>query len=326
MARVTTNAVHRAAQSSTDQSGTQPLPEVLVVSKDLTAVYVVQTSTPSEVRVHVVDVYADGSTEEFRSEPVAYGSDYSFRYDEYVIFEDAACTKAIDPNVPRTLTEDVTVYRRDAMQEKYLYIPTRFFINDFDVTFTTASWCDYLTIRRGKIFQDEEHFGVYPFLENGKHYFDSGKTSPLFTESGNCVYFDENNSDVRIFAYLDDPNYHEVTYRCGETIITKVMQYDGESVGKWSLEWFGFLIKNPVQEGYVVRVDSYKKMNRITVKHVIDGKVVGENHMYFESGSEFEISEEDQYYADATLSDPYFGKLTGSVTLYKDFTPRESTD
>ncbi|MBQ7712214.1 MAG: hypothetical protein IJT69_00190, partial [Clostridia bacterium] len=308
-----------------DQSGTQPLPEYLVASADLRVVYVVRADIPSEVRVYIVDVYADGSESAYASVPVNYGSDYSFRYYEYVLFEDAACTKAIDPNVPRTLTEDVTVYRRDAMQEVYLYIPARFFINDFDATFSTASWCDYLTIRRGKIFEDEEHFGVYPFRDNGTHYYDAGKSSPLFTEKGNCVYFDESNSDVRIFAYLYDPKYQEVTYKCGETVLTKALLYEGDTLGWGSIDYYGYWIENPVLEGNVVKVDSYTRLNRITVKHVINGKVVGESRMYFKVG-DYEIYEEEEYYSDATLSTPYYGKPTGDMTLYKDFTPRESAD
>ena len=300
-------------------------PNTVCVGYDMSEFFVKPAGEqhPAYLTYTVIDVYEDGNTEIYMSMQKDYGSTVDFCNMDYVLFEDVECTQLIDPNYTTTITEDITVYRRDAMQPKRIFLPTTFYINDLDVTnvATLASY-NYIEVRRGKLFWSDTQFGVNPF-SGGTYYLDGGFTTPIF-DGESYVYFDEDdNNSTHVYAALTDKMYAVVPFTMDGETVFEALYYRNDSIETliYSAEDYGYAVAfADVTKADVngVEITKYTRLLSIETRLVYEGAVVGKTINYYGSGAYIEYEEGNNMYLDAECTQPfiYHGEITSSRVLY----------
>ena len=297
-----------------------------------------RNSQPSTVRFNIKALYENGEFIDYMSVPVNKGETIGYGDYEYLLYEDAAFTKLLDPSLTVALESDATAYTRDMYREEKLYLTTTWFINGVNVTYdATIAGNDFFVVRRGKLFKDENAFGPYPFRNgNCKFYYDQNKSAPVF-EDGKAVYFTE-GENVHIYAYLESDIYRKVEYYCGDTLLATCMVGVGETIGEGSLWEKGIKITElgEVRCGEIVTVDSqdvyvdrvltdgvvtvvkYERLAEIKYAYCSKGKVVGYSYSHIQKGEEFECDESSNYFTSPECNEPlvYKGTLTTGMTVY----------
>lgn len=278
---------------------------------------------PEYLDYTVIDVYADGTTETYITMQKGYGTTVDFCNMDYVLFEDAACTQLIDPNYTTTITDNITVYRRDAKQPKRIFLPTTFYINDVDVTnvATKASY-DFIEVRRGKLFWSDTQFGVNPFI-GGTYYYDGAFTERIF-DGETYVYFDEeDNTRTHVYAYLIDKMYAVVPFTMNGEFLFNELFYRNDSTETliYSAEDYGYSIDfADVTKADVngVEVTKYTRLPVLETRFVYEGAVVGKTKNYIPAGTWIEYEEGNNVYLDADCTEPFVfqGEFTSSRVVY----------
>ncbi len=299
--------------------------ESVTVQKGLTIYVRAKQLPPAQVSVTYYDVAPDGTLETFERVDYSYGAEIRFDGAGFVLYRDTAGTQEIDPNESFSLTEDLSVYRKDNLDRVPVFFRVHYYVNGIEQEIGAQD-----TFFRGELLKDSTYFNS----DTGfTFYRDKAGNQPFF-EEGKTLVVRESDDKTDLYALKEDPNQHRVTFVIGDRELGTLLMYHNTIIGEYAatgLPGNSYVIRDcaemnsPVTRDMTVHITDYEMIPMFTVTEYLcykgDAKFVRKSYSMVNADPVWEIeasdNEYDRYYLDVNCTQVFTGDVTAAATFYR---------
>ena len=298
----------------------------VTVTKGLTVHVRDKQQLPTEVKITFYDVDRNGDLTVFEQETTNYGRTLTFDGSGFILYSDPECKNEIDPNLEMTLTEDISVYRKDNMDRYPVFLRVHYYINGIEYTGIGQTEVCF----RGELLRDSTYI-IYD--TDYTFYRDLGKSQKMF-ENGRVEVVRESDDKADIYAFKNDPSVHAVTFTIGEKVLGTTLMNHNDTISEFSASCFpgnSYIIRNcsamgkPVTSDMTVNITEYDVIRTFPVtEHCCyngDVKYSFTNYNPVDDPYPMEIEVTDDiysnYYNDVKCTQVFSGKVTSAAVFYR---------
>ena len=301
--------------------------EGTVIKKGLTVYMRDKEQLPAEVSVTFYDVAKDGSLEMFEVETMRYGSVRTFNGAGFVLYSDPACTQEVDPNLEMTVMSDLSLYRKDNLDRKPVFLRVHYYTNGTeDNTISEIS-----IFFRGELIKS----GTYINGDTRYAYYRDANKTQKFIEEGNTYVVRDSDDKLDVYAFKEDPSVFRVTFYIGEDPLGTVLLTASDIIGEGSaasisgnktviIRDCSAMNQHVTHDMDVIITDCVTIPLVGVTEHLCYGgdvKYTYTNYVQFDEEYPWEVREDsdpvNNYYLDVNCTQVYTGIIKSSRTFYR---------